>query len=286
MSTDQRETDIALVADFVRRLRRVALHPLALSQEGDDDEETPMPGDFLRTLMGVTLNATLRSDGTATIQWQLPDEVQFESLATRVRAFTLTRDRLYWPHALDAIDRLTGLQDVAVRLSSRQLRQEWIQATDRTTSRTRAYFSSYASAEVLVGGEGDQGQFSDIDLAYAWLYQDVAHGDEVSTGRFNVTERYHAAVGVFSHIAVVAIETLHYINELVELGLIDLPVGTFSDQVIVTATELVWEGQMYQSEVGADLGDALSGGPLPDHFRPAFDLAHELHQQNAEPAQE
>jgi hypothetical protein len=286
MSTDQRETDIALVADFVRRLRRVALHPLALSEGSGEDAVMAMPGDLLRTLMGVEISAQLRSDGTATIRWQLPDEVQFESLATRVRAFTLTRDRLYWPNALDAIDRLTGLEDVAIRLSSRQLRQEWTEATDRTASRTRAYISSYATAEVVAGGAGDQGQFSDIDLAYAWLYQDVAHGDEVSTGRFDVAERYHAAVGVFSHIAVVVIETLHYINELVELGVIGLPVGTFSDPVIVTATEFVWEGKMYQSEVGADLGDALLGGPLPDHFRPAFDLIHELHQQNAEPAAE
>jgi hypothetical protein len=35
---------------------------------------------------------------------------------------------------------------------------------------------------------------------------------------------------------------------------------------------------VYESEVGADLGDAETG-PLPDHFRPAFDLVHQLHEQ-------
>ena len=32
----------------------------------------------------------------------------------------------------------------------------------------------------------------------------------VSTGYFGIMERFRAAAGVFSHIAVVAIETLHY----------------------------------------------------------------------------
>lgn len=113
-------------------------------------------------------------------------------------------------------------------------------------------------------------------------HQDAAHGDEGSTGYFDVKERYHAAIGVFSHIAVVAIETLHYINHLVELGVIELPVGTFSDPVIVSDIEYVREGQAYESEVGADLGDVTSGGPLPDHFRPLFDAIHELRQQRGD----
>jgi hypothetical protein len=104
-------------------------------------------------------------------------------------------------------------------------------------------------------------------------------GDQVSTGHFDVNERYRAAVGVFSHMAVVAIETLHYINHLVELGVIELPVGTFSDPVIVT--EFVTEGLLYESEVGADLGDSETGGPIPDHLRPAFELTQQLFEQRS-----
>lgn len=271
-----RDSDVQLIADFVRRLRRVALHPLALATEVDGP--TPMPGDYLRKLMQVEVKAEIRSDGTATFRSPLPDEVQFESLATRVRPFTLTKERLYWVTALDALDRLVGVSDLALRLSSHSLREEWAFATDRT-SRTRAYWSSYVVGD---GGDGQQGQFSDIDLAYAWLYQDVAHGDKVTTGVFEVLERYHAAVGVFSHLAVVAIETLHYINSLVELDVITLPVGTFSDPVIVTDNEYVTHGRAYESEVGADLGDVPIGGPLPSHFRPLFDSIHELHQQRTD----
>lgn len=59
-----RDVDVRLVADFVRQLRRVALHPVAL----DDPvgEETPMPGDLLRKLMSVETTVTVRSDKTAT----------------------------------------------------------------------------------------------------------------------------------------------------------------------------------------------------------------------------
>ncbi|WP_156298545.1 hypothetical protein [Mycobacterium paragordonae] len=269
----QLEKDTALVADFVRRLRRVALHPLALNDQVG--EAQPMPGDLLRNLMRVEAKGEVRSDGTATLRFQLPDEVQFESLATRVRAFTLTKDRLYWPKALAALDRLTGLNDMAICASSRDLRQEWKEATDRT-SRPRAFWTGYTIGDL---SEGDQGQFNDIDLAYAWLYQDVAHGDEVSTGYFGVDERYRAAVGVFSHMAVVAVETLHYINQLVELGVIALPVGTFSDPVVVTKSEFVISGKMYGGEVGADIGDVSIGGPIPDHFRPAFEVIQEIAQR-------
>lgn len=269
----QRDKDTAVVADFVRRLRRVALHPLAL----DDvvGEEQPMPGDLLRKLMRVPVEAEVRSDGTATLRTRLPDEVQFESLATRVRAFSLASDRLHWVKALDALDRLTNMKDMTMRASSRDLRKEWTEATDRT-SRTRAFWSSYVAGK---NGEAGQGRLTDIDLAYAWLYQDVAHGDEVTTGYFDVTERYRAAVGVFSHMAVIAIETLHYINALVELEEIALPIGTFSDPVAVRITELVVEGALYEGEMGADIGDVAAGGPVPPHFRPAYDLIHELRQR-------
>jgi hypothetical protein len=31
-----------------------------------------------------------------------------------------------------------------------------------------------------------------------WLYQDVVHGDESTTGDLGIVERYRAAVGVFA----------------------------------------------------------------------------------------
>ncbi len=265
--------DTQLVADFVRRLRRVALHPLALDEQGDDDQLPPRPGDLLRQLMHVPTIAEDHGDGTVTMRSPLPDEVQFESLATRLRPFTLASDRLHWQKAFGALDRLTGLEDPALRASSSDLREEWSQATDRT-SRARAFYTGYQIAD----SGGRTQHLTDIDLAYAWLYQDVAHGDEVSTGYFGIKERYRAAVGVFSHPAVVAIETLHYINCLIQLGVITLPVGTLSDPVVVTDDEYVsrLNGMLVETEIGNDLSDPGIAAYVADDLRPAFVLAQQM----------
>jgi len=169
--------DVQLVADFVRRLRRVALHPLALDEYG-----TGRPGSYLCRLVTHLGTVELGPDHTATVRLELPDEVQFESLATRLRSFTIDSDRLFWRDALDALDRLTGLEDRLLKEASQWYRQAWGKATERDTPNERAYRTGYR-----VGDDEDREEkhFTDIDMAYAWLYQDVAHGDEVSTGYFD-----------------------------------------------------------------------------------------------------
>lgn len=262
MVQDVRRQDVRLLADAVRRLRRVAEHPLAKQDDGE----------FLRKLYTVETKAEVRSDGTATLRNPLPDEVQFESLATRVRVFMLSRDRLHFGKVFDALDRMT-VADRRAQEVNQNLRNGWTKAIDRT-SRTRAY--RIIQQDMAIGGEAEQAH--DVDLAFAWLYQDVAHGDEPSTGGIGIMHRYQAAVGVFSHVAVMALHTLVYIKQLVEAGVVQLPDAAFTDQVIVTDTEVVIEGKMYESEVGADLGDFELGGPVPHHFRPAFDAIHQIVQ--------
>lgn len=262
MVEDARHEDVRLLADAVRRLRRIAEHPLAKQDEGE----------FLKKLYTVETKAQVRSDGTATMRNPLPDEVQFESLATRVRVFMLSRDRLYFGKVFDALERMT-VGDQRAHEVNQNLRDGWAKATDRT-SRTRAY--RIIQQDMASAGEAEQAH--DVDLAFAWLYQDVAHGDEPSTGSIGILYRYQAAVGVFSHVAVMALHTLAYIKQLVEAGVVQVPVEAFTDQVIVTDTEVVIEGKIYESEVGADLGDFELGGPVPEHFRPAFDAIHQIVQ--------
>ena len=84
------------------------------------------------------MTVTIVNDRPQSMTTPLPDEVQFESLATRVRTFTLKTDRLYWPDALAALDRPTGLDDMALRISSMELWDEWREATGRE-DRVRAY---------------------------------------------------------------------------------------------------------------------------------------------------
>jgi hypothetical protein len=114
---------------------------------------------------------------------------------------------------------------------------------------------------------------TDTDLAYAWLYQDVAHGDASRTGLFPVVERYRAAVSVFSHIAVVALETLHYSNHLVDECVIDLPMGTFFEKVIVPDSEYSMIGKLIMTPVGDDLTNSAILGSVPEELMPAVELA-------------
>lgn len=264
-----RAEDTALLVDAVRRMRRLALHPLALDDTGGDAEPA-FPGDYLRMLMRVENTIEPGPGSLATIRSPLPDEVLFESLATRVRLFTADR-RLHWREVLKVLDRLTGLDDWPLRLSSEHFWREWTAATERDTENERAFRAGYQLGN---DPNGERRHFTDIDMAYAWLYQDVVHADVPSTGHFGVIERYRSAVGVFSHIAVVAIETLHYINMLAELGVLDLPVGTFSEPVVVTDREYVQEVFVLIGEVGADL--VGSDAQLPEELRPALALVREI----------
>ena len=76
-----RNDDVRLVADCVRRLRRVALHPLAR-----DDQ-----GELLRELMSIRASFTVRPEGSS-FKFKFVDEVMFESLAVRLRPLTLNDD--------------------------------------------------------------------------------------------------------------------------------------------------------------------------------------------------
>ena len=73
-----------LLADLVRRLRRVALHLLALEGQGGNDD-IPLPGPYLCKLISVEGTLKVRPDRSATMRSPLPDEVRFESLDRRPR---------------------------------------------------------------------------------------------------------------------------------------------------------------------------------------------------------
>jgi hypothetical protein len=235
------EEDLQLVVDFVRRLRRVALHPLSIGEPGQ------MPGELLHRLRGQAMKIAMKSDDDGTLTSPLPDEVQFESIAVRVRVFTVKSDRLYSVEALNALNRLTGLDRPDVSQASEILRDMWDRATERPLEQgvlVRGYF-------VLTEDGKKQ---TDVDLAWAWLYEDSIHGDEASTGHLGVMIKFAAAVGVFSHITVVALKTLHHINRLCEVGIIQLPVGTFSDTVVVRGSEFRMKVTGFsETEVGRDL---------------------------------
>jgi hypothetical protein len=138
-------------------------------------------------------------------------------------------DHLHFEKAFTALDRLIGPEHNNFRQISQQVQDEWRSASERS-DRTRAYFVS-TEAEM----------YSDVELAYSWLYGDSVHGDHDKVENLDVLERFRAAVG-FSGVAVVALATLNMIRQLVKRDVIDLPEDAFTDDVVVTETEMIRGG--------------------------------------------
>lgn len=225
-------SDTDRLSAFVRRLRRIEAHPLIASDGGE----------LIRTLHDTQFkfDVHMNPDGTPSHTVQkvsLPDEVQFESLSARVRPMTVASDHLYHGKVMDALDALTDQTNENIVRANAKMRADWVKATERGKDRgttIRAY-------SVLVGTDedGDPVYATDLDLAYAWLYEDSVHGDIPSFDEFSARERYRAAAHVFSHIAVVALESLAYLRFLVDKGKLDLPPEVFTVDVVVT--DPVWE---------------------------------------------
>jgi hypothetical protein len=255
------EDDVRTVAHFVRRLRRVAQHPLARNH-----------GELLDQLAKVPVTVTKTTGGKALMRSPLPDEVAFESLATRLRPFLEPRDDLHFEKAFNALGRLLTPDYERFRWIVQEVHEEWRASTERS-DRTRAYFISTEAQK-----------YSDVVLAFSWLYGDSVHGDHEKVETLNILERFRAAVGFFSGVAVVALATSNMLRQLVELGAIELPEEAFTDHVVVTEREIIREVEAYETDVGIDVSDDLaafmeSGQPLPAHIRPLHELMAELRAQ-------
>lgn len=237
-------TPTQVLAAFVRRGRRVALHPIALDQ------------NELRILAELSYHAAKDlPDGRMMFIRHLPEEPSFESFVARLRPFTVVNDDLHYGKVLDAIDSLTSGGPIAIAEKTTDIRTRWQQAVERS-SQTRAY-------KVLV----EDGGQSDLELAYAWLYQDSVHGDiKHQLPGLGIEDRYEAAVSVFSAIGLMVCETLDHVNELASEQHLTIPAGSFYEPVVVTETVI-----RHKLEVSTD----PEGTPLPETLAEDQDAAYE-----------
>lgn len=259
-----READIRTVSHFVRRLRRVAAHPLAADN-----------GDILDNFASVPITIGRTPDGKTFMRTPLPDEVAFESLATRLRPFVAAGDDLYFVKAFEALERLCDSENDKFADVRKAILAEWHKASERS-SRTRAFWVQTSESTK---------QYSDVELAFAWLYGDTMHGDHDKVETLDIHDRYRAAVGFFSGVAVIAIATSNMLRQFVDLGVIELPAAVFTDEVAVTQTEIRHEVEVFHAEVGVDPTAALetllrrSAAPLPPEFQPVGNLLDEARTQ-------
>lgn len=235
---------------FVRRLRRIEAHPL-IAADGGELVRTLSKTQYKMVVYPQTQEAVLKFD--------LPDEVQFESLAARLRPMTLANDTLGHSKVMDSLDAVTAtVTDPRVARANAKLRELWQRATERDRTRgakTRAYSMAVGTAD-----SDTVDRATDLDLAYAWLYEDSVHGDLPSYDQFDARDRYRAATHVFAGIACIALDTLEYLRLLIADGHLELPAEALETPVVVTETQ--WE-ERAKAYVGPP-GVAAPGSGLDD----------------------
>lgn len=263
-------TDIERISAFVRRLRRIEAHPLVAVDEGKSIYHwytTPFR-------MNVLLR---RSDGKpigTRVIYELPDEVQFESLAARLRPMTLATDVLGHKSVMDSLDALTThLDSDLVRKANADVRARWEKATARDRENRGALSRAYKV--VIHAADGDVvEELTDVDLAYGWLYEDSMHGDLPSMDQVSARDRYFAAVTVFCHVALAALHTLHYIRELVTNGLLVLP-DEAMDAPVVSESSWTENVAAVMTDPDMDLKDFSNAGTVPEGAFSLEDIVRE-----------
>jgi hypothetical protein len=233
---------------FVLRARRVREHSLVKTQAqllarlGRGD-----------TTFRVEQNIKTGESKTYLVQ-DFPDEEAMESLATRVRPFTLgdTEDVSYG-NVLDAIKELATEADIAAA-SVEPL--SWF---DDMWLKTAGRKHPDPQAMTIITG---QGEVTDLQLMFAWMYYDVVHMDrkEVKTAiGLSVGERYRAAAPVVARIVALAIKTLKLVTALHKSGAISLDPAVFETAVTVAEPSREIEAEVSHAPVGtpppADLDD-------------------------------
>jgi len=245
-----RRTDdelLSVVSAFVLRARRVAAHSLCA-----DDQQL----EFLANGAWIAR----RQDGKESLQRRFPAEQDLESLAARVRPLTLENDPVHYGRVLNALSeylhRHDGRRDDIDWC--RSLKADWRSLDVRDG--TQGYYISMAQA----GAEHEAKQLSDKELALAWFYGDLVHADQEQIDQasdFQLHERFAAAAVRVAQIAVLARDTLAFIQALIEAGVLPLDTEVFAVPVNVESRNEQMTA-LYVGEPGAAIpahGEQPSG---------------------------
>ena len=110
---------------------------------------------------------------------------------------------------------------------------------------------------------------TDLQLAYAWLYGDVVHGDQDRLDQarsFGLDERFRAAILLVANAARHTVWTLNTLRNVRHRGLVQLDEALFVEPVVITETEYRREATAMVGKPGAlppDKGDPWSEGWTP-----------------------
>lgn len=265
---DRRQAGRDTLSRFVLRARRVQAHSLVADWD-----------NLLQQAHGG-FDGHLDMAGKMTMTRRLPkDEEVFESLASRVRPLTVKSEPVYYVKVFDALSELLGEVDGGLRSRIEALRAAWDDAEIQGTQ-----IQAYALQSARLDGSSATPRVSDTQLAAAWLYADLVHADAQGAKKealaFSMSERYAAAVRVFSHMAALTVTTLDLIASLRADGLLTVDPEAWDDKVVVGVTELTEEGRIFVASEVEDLPDLRESISLSDNWS-AFTVTDLLRQAPA-----
>ncbi|MFS0732309.1 hypothetical protein ABC304_09930 [Microbacterium sp. 1P10UB] len=200
-----------------------------------------------------------------TIEQELPEEENFESLVARLRPLTVQKEPIHYAKVLAEIETaLSASADdaaQALRPELARLRTAWGVAEIQGT-RVQGYMIQLQDADGTV-----HPPTSDTVLAAGWLYIDLVHADpfgpKADALRHEFQERYTAAVRIFSEIALVTLETLDLVRRLAESGDGVVPIEVWEEQVVVEADRRQ-AARMFLARPGTPLPDLRDGPGRPE----------------------
>jgi hypothetical protein len=175
------------------------------------------------------------------LKFELPPEEAFESLAARLRPFTMGKESVYWAAVLDALEALLSKDTLAETVDIQSLRDYWSEVVEGSKV-AQAYYMMTES-----------GQLTDVQLADLWLNSDALHTQPIHSAvgeDLGLNERYHAAAGVFARIGAVLDYTFYMICYLHGAGLIELDASAFTEPVLADTTIDI-EVKAYSAPVGS-----------------------------------
>lgn len=228
------EQQLAILTTFVMRARRVAEHSLAKDHE------------LLRDLAERRIKLRFEPGATFIIE-RRPAEEQLESAAARVRPLILQRESTYWSKVLSALGYFARHDNDAMSTIA-EFRRAW-----RATSEKDGTAATYVQMRDAQGNETRL--ISDLELAYAYIYGDVIHHDEdriAGVVGFDIQERFHEAAPLIGRMVALTISTLNFTRHLVDSGVIPLPAGIFSVDVVAKETDTRRPARAYFAEEGTE----------------------------------
>lgn len=234
---------------FVLRARRVNAHSLVR--------------DHLKLLQAVadgsfkirTVKNTETGEYEQRLLIELPPEEAFESLAARLRPFTMRDEPVYWELVLDALEGLTSQETRDEIIDIEQLRAAFSAVTEGR--KTPQAYSVITEA----------GNLTDKELAHDWLNSDALHAKAIKSAAgsgLDLNRRYQAAAGVYTRLGAAMDATYNVIAYLVTEGLLDLDTEVFSKRVIAETSIDVKLVGGYSAPVGST--------PMPTNLVDPTDL--------------